>query len=64
MLDSHSRDSEEVARDAVAYVNAVGLLSLRNKTTPKMLWLFASGICQVFAMAAIGGCVWMVTVMK
>jgi hypothetical protein len=57
MLASHRSDSEEVARDAVAYINAVGLLSLRFGTTTKAVLLFASGIFQIFAMAAIGACV-------
>jgi hypothetical protein len=60
MLDSHRTDSEEVARDAVAYINAVNLLSLRSGTTTKVLLLFASGLCQIFARVAIGGCIWVV----
>jgi hypothetical protein len=60
MLNARRNDSEEVARDAVAYVNAIGLLSLRSKTTSKALWLFASGISQIVAMACIGACIWMV----
>ncbi|HTX94018.1 MAG TPA: hypothetical protein VME67_03755 [Mycobacterium sp.] len=60
MLESHLDDSEEEARDAVAYINAVGLLSLRRGTTIKAWLLFASGICLIFAMVFIGGCIWVV----
>ncbi len=44
MLDSHRHDSEEVARDAVAYINAEVLKSLRYKTAQKAWRLFASQI--------------------
>jgi hypothetical protein len=64
MLDSHHADSEEVARDAVAYINAVGLVSLRRGTTIKALLLFASGIGQILAMLAIGVCVWVVVLVR
>jgi hypothetical protein len=60
MLESHRNDSEERARDAVTYINAVGLLSLRRGTTRKVVLLFVSGICQIVAMVAIGGCIWAV----
>ncbi|MFL6082893.1 MAG: hypothetical protein ACJ74F_06725 [Mycobacterium sp.] len=60
MLDDRYADSEGVARDAVAYINAVGLVSLRRGTTIKALLLFASGIGQILAMLAIGVCVWLV----
>jgi hypothetical protein len=60
MLESHLDDSEEVARDAVAYINAVGLVSLRRGTTIKALLLFASGICQIVAMLLVGACIWVV----
>jgi hypothetical protein len=58
MLDSHLDDSPEVARDAVAYMNAVCLLSLRRRTTFKTRLLFTSGIWQILAMLAIGGSIW------
>jgi hypothetical protein len=64
MLDSHHADSEAVARDAVAYINAVGLVSLRRGTKNKALLLFASAIGQILAMLAIGVCVWMVVLVR
>ncbi len=64
MLDAHRADSEADARDAVAYINAVGLLSLRRGTTTKAVLLFASGVSQIFAMCAIGICVWVVVVAR
>jgi hypothetical protein len=64
MLHSHRADSEGDARDAVAYINAVGLLSLRRGTTTKALLLFASGGSQIFAMFAIGICVWVVVLVR
>jgi hypothetical protein len=57
MLDAHRGDTEDVARDAVAYINAVSLLSLRKGTTRKVLLLFASGGFQIIAMLAIGLCI-------
>lgn len=60
MLDSRGDDPVEVARDAVAFINAVGLKSLRSGTTKKALLLFASGLFQISAMIAVGGCIWKV----
>jgi hypothetical protein len=60
MLNVRRLDSEETARDAVAYINAVGLLSLRSGTTWKAWLVFASGVSQIFAILTIGICVWLV----
>ena len=54
MLHTHLDDSDEVARDAVAYINAECLLSLRRRTTFKTRLLFTSGIFQILAMLSIG----------
>jgi hypothetical protein len=60
MVVSRRADSEAFARGAVAYINAMGLVSLRRGTTIKALLLFASGVGQILAMLAIGICVWLV----
>jgi hypothetical protein len=57
MLNSHRDDSKEVARDTVAYINAMGLVSLRRRTTKSAFMLFASGIFQILAMVFIVGCI-------
>jgi hypothetical protein len=60
MLVHHHADPEDVARYAVASINATSLVSLRNGTKKKAVLVFASGFGQIFAMLAIGVCVWLV----
>lgn len=64
MLIAHHADSAEVAHYGVAYINAVGLVSLRRGTKKKALLLFASGVAQIAAMLAIGICVWLVVLVR
>jgi hypothetical protein len=60
MLNSHRGDSEDVARDAVAYCNAVAIQSIRSGTSIKVGLLLAAGTCQIAAIAALGACAWVV----
>ena len=61
MLNSHHReDTQDVARDAVAYCNAAVLDSLRSGTSIKVRFLLAAGACQIAAIAALGAATWAV----
>jgi hypothetical protein len=60
MLNSRRNDPPDVARDIVAYSNAVSLVSLRSALTIKMRFLLASGVLQVLAIAALAACIWAV----
>jgi hypothetical protein len=64
MLVHHHADPEAVARYSTAYINAVGLVSLRRWTAIKAVLLFASGVGQILAMLAIGICVWLVVLVR
>jgi hypothetical protein len=56
MLDSHSNDSEDTARDAVAFCNTTVIESLRSGTAIKVWFLLGAGICQIVAVAALAAC--------
>lgn len=60
MLNDRRDDPEDVARDAVAYCNAVAIQSIRHGTSIKVRLLLASGTCQILAIAALGACTWAV----
>ncbi|MGV0041676.1 hypothetical protein [Mycobacterium colombiense] len=60
MLNDRRNDPPEVARDIIAYSNAVSLISLRSALTIKMRLLLTSGVLQVFAIAALAACIWAV----
>lgn len=60
MLNSRRNDTEDIARDAVAFCNAVTIESLRAGTAVKVKFLLAAGICQVLAIAGLGAATWAV----
>lgn len=60
MLNARRNDPPEVARDIVAYSNAVALISVRSAVTLKMRLLLASGVLQILAIAALAACIWAV----
>lgn len=60
MLNAHQGDPPEVARDIVAYSNAVALISLRSALTVKMRFLLAAGFLQILAIAALAASIWVV----
>ena len=56
MINEHWNDSEEDARNNIAYANVEVIASLRPGTNIKYKFLIAAGVCQIIAVAALVLC--------